>query len=95
MFRWTSCLTLIAVVCCASPSWSADVEFPDANLDTVIREILKKKQIDKTDKAKKITDEDLATDAGQEAAQQEQQDRLAHRAVPDRRERTARRISSP
>ena len=61
MLRWMSCLTLIAVVCCASPSWAGDVEFPDANLDTVIREILKKKQIDKTDKAKKITDEDVAT----------------------------------
>ena len=45
MFRWMTRLTLVAVVCCAAPCWSADVEFPDANLDTVIREILKKKQI--------------------------------------------------
>ena len=61
MLRWMSCLTLMAVVCCVSPSWAGDVEFPDPNLDTVIREILKQKQIDKTDKSKKITDEDVAT----------------------------------
>ncbi len=61
MLRWMFPLTLIAVVCCAFPSWAGDVEFPDPNLDTVIREILKQKQIDKTDKSKKITDEDVAT----------------------------------
>jgi Leucine-rich repeat (LRR) protein len=42
-------------------AFAADVAFPDANLDTVIREILKKKQIDKVDKSKPITEEDLAT----------------------------------
>ena len=47
MLNWLSRLTLMAVVCCVSPSWAGDVEFPDVNLDTVIREILKKKQIDK------------------------------------------------
>jgi len=44
-----------------APAWSADVEIPDAHLDQVLRELLKKKQIDKLDKAKKLTDEDLAT----------------------------------
>ena len=61
MPRWTTCLALIFSVCCATPLLAGDVEFPDANLDTVIREILKQKQIDKTDKSKKITDEDVAT----------------------------------
>ncbi|OYW21776.1 MAG: hypothetical protein B7Z55_05450 [Planctomycetales bacterium 12-60-4] len=52
---------LMGLMLVAPGAWSADVEIPDANLDTVIREILKKKQIDKLDKAKKITEEDLAT----------------------------------
>jgi internalin A len=61
MPRWTTCLVLICSAFCAAPLVAGDVEFPDANLDTVIREILKQKQIDKTDKSKKITDEDVAT----------------------------------
>jgi internalin A len=51
---------LLCLTCCGS-SQAGDVEFPDAQLDQVIREILKKKQIDKLDKSKKITDEDVAT----------------------------------
>ena len=54
-------LALMAVVFVELPVSAADIDFPDANLDTVIREILKKKQIDKSDKTKKITDEDVAT----------------------------------
>lgn len=59
-------LRMAAVVCLAwlcttAFATAADVEFPDPNLDQVVREILKKKQIDKLDKAKKITDEDCAT----------------------------------
>ncbi len=41
--------------------FAADVEIPDPQLDTAIRELLKKKQIDKLDKAVKLTEEDLAT----------------------------------
>ena len=54
-------LGMIAALFVSSPVRAADIDFPDANLDTVIREILKKKQIDKSDKSKKITDEDVAT----------------------------------
>ena len=61
MLHRTCCLLMIVGLCLGSPVYSADVDIPDANLDTVIREILKRKQIDKTDKSKKITDEDLAT----------------------------------
>ena len=61
MPRWSNVLSVIVTICCTAPLFAADVEFPDPNLDTVIREILKQKQIDKTDKSKKITDEDVAT----------------------------------
>ena len=61
MLRWISRLILISALCGPSFVRAGDVDFPDANLDTVIREILKKKQIDKSDKTKKITEEDLAT----------------------------------
>jgi Leucine-rich repeat (LRR) protein len=61
MPRRTFCLALILSVFSVAPLLAGDVEFPDPNLDTVIREILKQKQIDKTDKSKKITDEDVAT----------------------------------
>ena len=54
-------IPLIVWFCIGLPVRAAEIEFPDENLDTVIREILKKKQIDKSDKAKKITDEDVAT----------------------------------
>lgn len=56
-----SCLVIVASLIANLPLVAADIDFPDANLDTVIREILKKKQIDKTDKSKKITDEDVST----------------------------------
>jgi Leucine-rich repeat (LRR) protein len=55
---------LWAGLCCivgGGMAAAADVEFPDPQLDQVIREILKKKQIDKSDKSKKITDDDVAT----------------------------------
>jgi Leucine-rich repeat (LRR) protein len=61
MLRWLLCLVFVAA---ASPTLTlvaGDIEFPDPNLDTVFREILKKKQIDKTDKSKKITEEDVST----------------------------------
>jgi internalin A len=61
MLSWTRYLAVLLTVSIVSVVNAGDVEFPDANLDTVIREILKQKQIDKTDKAKKITDEDVAT----------------------------------
>ncbi|HEY4263059.1 MAG TPA: hypothetical protein VGM98_23055, partial [Schlesneria sp.] len=61
MLSWTRYLAVLLTVSIATAVNAGDVEFPDANLDTVIREILKQKQIDKTDKAKKITDEDVAT----------------------------------
>ncbi|WP_010584069.1 leucine-rich repeat domain-containing protein [Schlesneria paludicola] len=54
-------LVLTAALMVPCSAFAADVEFPDPNLDTVIREILKQKQIDKTDKSKKITDEDVAS----------------------------------
>lgn len=54
-------LALSCFLCGVAPLIAGDVEFPDPNLDTVIREILKQKQIDKLDKSKKITDEDVAT----------------------------------
>lgn len=54
-------IAAIGGFCSASAAMAADVAFPDPNLDTVIREILKKKQIDKSDKSKPITEDDLAT----------------------------------
>ena len=61
MLRWTTYLAVLVSACLATSAGAADVEFPDPNLDTVIREILKQKQIDKTDKSKKITEEDVLT----------------------------------
>ena len=41
MLRWISRLILISALCGPSFVRAGDVDFPDANLDTVIREILK------------------------------------------------------
>jgi internalin A len=55
------CVAFVIAGLMARTAVAADIEFPDPNLDQVIREILKKKQIDKLDKSKKITDEDVST----------------------------------
>lgn len=59
--RLALCACVIGGLCGVSALQAADVAFPDPNLDTVIREILKKKQIDKLDKSKPITEDDVAT----------------------------------
>src|SRR5438046_2854889 len=61
MRRLALCAAVAGWLCSVTAAMAADVAFPDPNLDTGIREILKKKQIDKLDKAKPITEDDLAT----------------------------------
>jgi internalin A len=61
MKRLALSAALGSLMCFVATASAADVVFPDPNLDTVIREILKKKQIDKLDKSKPITEDDVAT----------------------------------
>lgn len=58
---WLALIFTCTVCVLPEVAGAADVEFPDEQLDQVIREILKKKQIDKLDRSKKITEDDLST----------------------------------
>jgi len=58
-WRWGAMWVGVLCLVGSGLAYAGDVEFPDEKLDQVIREILKKKQIDKLDKSKKITDEDV------------------------------------
>jgi internalin A len=55
------CVWMLLTGSLLTSAWSADVEISDPHLDTAVRQLLKRKQIDKLDPAKKLTEEDLAT----------------------------------
>lgn len=61
MSRMLVCLLVLVCGWSVGLAAAADVEIPDPQLDQILREILKKKQIDKLDRSKPITEEDLQT----------------------------------
>ena len=75
--RMMTVVTILALIC-AAPA-AAGVEFPDKNLETVIREILKKKQIDK----KAIEEADLLPGGSQAGDQEPDRTGTMHQSGPD------------